>query len=271
MNYPFLKNSRKFWTLFENTFMKDISTKILSLVLLIPFCLVLSTVFAVDETLAKGIVSAKYFWFYAAMGITFIVTLVVYGFRRNTLKIFAVDILLALFVSFVLVINQFVFIHAITTKWILLLQLLVLFIIFRISLKDKTMRFYVLLFFIITGLVEAIWGLRQLYCFVPSNHNLFKLTGSFFNSGPYSGYLVVVAPLALYFMVKDAVVFKRKFFVGFLPFYLRFTVSMLALVCIVLVLPASMSRASWIAMIMGCSFVMLFYYMQKKTVQGISI
>lgn len=236
----------------------------LFIVLLITFCLVLSTVFAVDDTLANGVVSAKYFWFYVAMGVTALISLVVYGCRRVELKIYPVDFLPVLFTGFVLAINYFVFSSAITTKWILLLQLLLLFFYLRVALQDKLLRFYVPIFFVFTGLAEAVWGLMQLYDFTPSNHNLFKLTGSFFNPGPYSGYLAIVAPVALYYLLKDSVVFKRSFFVGYLPHYLRFAVSIFAFVGILLVLPAALSRAAWIAAIIGCSFVLSFHYMQKK-------
>lgn len=239
----------------------------LLLVLLIPFFLALSTVFAVDETLANGVMSAKYFWFYATMGVAAIVSLLVYAFRRTECKFYPVDFLLFLFTCFVLAVNCFVYGNSFSTKWILFVQLYLLFFYFRIALQDKTLRFYITVFFIFTGLVEAVWGLRQLYGFIPSYHNLFKLTGSFFNSGPYSGYLVVAAPLALHFMLKDAVVFKRKFFIGFVPHYLRFTVSILAFIGVVLVLPATMSRAAWIAMIAGCGFVLSLYYFQKKHVR----
>jgi tetratricopeptide (TPR) repeat protein len=246
--------------------MKNISNKNQTFVLLIPFFLVLSTVFAVDETLANGVVSAKYFWFYGAMGVTAFFSLLVYGFRRTDCKFHPADVLLALFTCFVLAVNYFVYGNTFSTKWILLVQLLLLFFYFRIALQDKTLRFYITVFFIFTGLVEAVWGLRQLYGFTPSYHNLFKLTGSFFNSGPYSGYLAVIAPLALHAMLKDAVVFKRKFHIGFLPHYFRFTVSIFAFVGILLVLPASMSRAAWIAAIIGCCFVVSLYYFKKKHV-----
>jgi O-antigen ligase len=231
------------------------------------FCLVLSTVFAVDETLANGVVSAKHFWFYGAMGVTSIVSLIAYGCRKTEIKIYPVDFLLFLFTVFVLTANYYIFSNAITTKWILLVQLLLLFFYLRVALQDKSLRFYIFLFFIFTGLVEAVLGLRQLYGFTPSYHNLFKLTGSFFNSGPYSGYLAVVAPLALHFMLKDAVVFKRKFFIGFFPNYVRFNVSIFAFVSILLVLPATMSRAAWIAVIVGCGFVLSLYYLQKNHVR----
>ena len=246
----------------------DIWSLFFLFVLLIPFCLVLSTVFAVDETLANGIVSAKYFWFYGAMGITALVSLMVYCCRRTACKFYPVDSLLLLFTVFVLAVNYFNSGNTFSSKWILLLQLLLLLIYFRIALQDKTLRFYLTVYFIFTGLVETVWGLRQLYGFIPSYHNLFKLTGSFFNSGPYSGYIVVVAPLALHDMLKDAVVFKRKFFIGFLPHYIRFTVSILAFTSVILVLPATMSRAAWIAVLVGCGFVVSLYYLQKAHVRN---
>jgi len=229
-------------------------------------CLVLSTVFAVDETLANGVVSAKYFWFYGAMGITALVSLLVFGFKRTVFKLYPVDFLLLLFAGFVLAINYLDSGYRVSTKWVLLVQLLLLFFYFRIALQNKTLRFYLSVFFVLTGLVEAIWGLRQLYGFIPSNHALFKLTGSFFNSGPYSGYIAVVAPLALHAILKDAVVFKRRFFIGFLPRYVRFIVSILAFTGVALVLPAAMSRAAWIAAVVGCSFVLALHYLHKKPV-----
>jgi len=231
------------------------------------FCLVLSTVFAVDEMLANGIVSAKCFWFYGAMGVTALFSLLVYGCRRTACKFYPVDFLLLLFTGYVLAVNYFDSGNIFSTKWILLVQLLLLFIYFRIALQDKTLRFYITVFFVFTGFVEAVWSLEQLYGFIPSYHNLFKLTGSFFNPGPYSGYIAVVAPFALQAMLKDAVVFKRKFFIAYLPYYLRFTVSILAFTGVVLVLPASMSRAAWIAAIVSCSFILSLHYLQKNHVR----
>lgn len=40
------------------------------------------------------------------------------------------------------------------------------------------------------GTVEAVWGLLQVYGYEPSKHSLYALTGSFYNPGPYSGFLV---------------------------------------------------------------------------------
>ena len=55
---------------------------------------------------------------------------------------------------------------------------------------------------ILAGTVEAVWGLLQIYGFEPSNHSLYALTGSFYNPGPYSGFLAMCMPLALYEWLK---------------------------------------------------------------------
>ena len=47
---------------------------------------------------------------------------------------------------------------------------------------------------ILTGLYEALCGLLQLYDMKSSFHANFKVTGTFFNPAPYSGYLVAVFP-----------------------------------------------------------------------------
>ena len=45
---------------------------------------------------------------------------------------------------------------------------------------------------ILLGGIEAVWGLCQLYGFSASGHFRYALTGSFFNPGPYAGYLAAV-------------------------------------------------------------------------------
>jgi len=232
--------------------------------LFVCFGAVLCTVFAVDSSLVMGVVTAKYFWFYGAMGVCSLFMLLNIG-RGYSLQLYAIDLLLLMFVGSVLAIQYFVLHTAISTRWMLLLQLLVLYVFFRICLADKALRFYLLLLFVFTALVESFWGLSQLYGFVPSNHSLFKLTGSFFNSGPYAGYLAVAAPLALFSVLKDALVFKRKFHRDYLPFYIRFNISLLTLIIMVLVLPAAMSRAAWAATLVGSSIVLCNHYFQKHT------
>ena len=50
---------------------------------------------------------------------------------------------------------------------------------------------------LLLGGLEAIEGFRQLYGLEVSNHSLYALTGSFYNPGPYMGFLAVVLPVCL--------------------------------------------------------------------------
>lgn len=103
---------------------------------------------------------------------------------------------------------------------------------------------------ILLGAIEAIWGLRQLYGFSASRHFQYALTGSFFNPGPYAGYLAMVLPICLHQYMrivcwKQADIFRRMgkvlaAVVGFL---------------ILCVLPATMSRSAWLAVTIGCIWV----------------
>ena len=52
------------------------------------------------------------------------------------------------------------------------------------------------------GLVETIYGFGQLYGWFASGHSLYRLTGSFFNPGPYSGFLVMVLPVVLFYCLS---------------------------------------------------------------------
>jgi hypothetical protein len=124
--------------------------------------------------------------------------------------------------------------------------------------------FILILFFISTGLIEAIWGLKQLYGFSPSQHSLFKTTGSFFNPGPYAGYLAMIIPLSFYYLLSDYRIFKSKFQPACIPFYLRWSLSLLSFLGIMSVLPATMSRASWMAGITGCFVGGLLYFSKTK-------
>ena len=52
------------------------------------------------------------------------------------------------------------------------------------------------------GAVQALLGLGQIAGLYPSGHSLFVLTGTFYNPGPYSGYLAAILPVALYRMLS---------------------------------------------------------------------
>lgn len=99
---------------------------------------------------------------------------------------------------------------------------------------------------IILGGMEAIWGLRQIYGLAVSNHSLYALTGSFYNPGPYSGYLAMIFPLCLYEWLNLKEKTERTW--GEQGEYYMALGVMLLILC---VLPAGMSRSAWIAAIIS--------------------
>ena len=116
-------------------------------------------------------------------------------------------------------------------------------VIYRLFPSFKTL---VMVGLVLWGVVEAVWGLGQLYGYFPLKHALFKTTGSFLNPGPYGGFIALVLPLTLYSWLT----FKLKSkWIGYLFLF--------AGVLCMMVLPATLSRTAWIAAIAGCLVVLL--------------
>ncbi|MDE6799210.1 MAG: O-antigen ligase family protein, partial [Phocaeicola sp.] len=103
--------------------------------------------------------------------------------------------------------------------------------------------------------MEAVWGIRQVYGFTYSNHSLYALTGSFYNPGPYSGYLAMIFPVCLHEWLK------RKEYKKTIPYYMA-VAGMLLILC---VLPAGMSRSAWIAAAVSSVYVCGMHY--KREIQ----
>ena len=102
---------------------------------------------------------------------------------------------------------------------------------------------------ILSGAIEAIWGLLQIYGFEPSNHSLYALTGSFYNPGPYSGFLAMCVPVALHEWLEGKRIWKH--------------VALAALVWMLVVLPSGMSRSAWLAALVASGYVLGMHYREK--------
>lgn len=96
---------------------------------------------------------------------------------------------------------------------------------------------------ITVGATLAIWGLLQLYGFQQSNHNLFTITGPFYNPGPYSGYIAMIIPLCL-----DRVLVSKGVLRSF------YSIALFLMLCII---PAGMSRSAWLAILVSCLWVLM--------------
>ena len=162
---------------------------------------------------------------------------------------------------------------------------------------------WIFLAIMIGGLIQAIHGNLQLWGYYPSHHGMFRMTGSFFNPGPYAGYLSSVFPIAIgfyLFKIDPFILWKNKkynkisqyirsfltevlkriktFFPQFIlktitkkPFTEKLQTNpkehviisiliLLVVIFIALVLPASRSRASWLAVLVPTIFLLLVKY-----------
>ena len=110
----------------------------------------------------------------------------------------------------------------------------------------KILRKIIVWSLIVLGAIEAVWGLLQVYGYEPSNHSLYALTGSFYNPGPYSGFLAMCLPLALYEWLDGKRIWKHM--------------ALVALVLMLLVLPSGMSRSAWLAALLASGYVWAMHH-----------
>lgn len=267
------------------------------------------TPFMVSDEIYNGVNMAKEFWFFGVVALMLLYSAIMLLVKNEKLIIEfnIIDILLLAFYSWC-------FIRAIFTPYTpfwhnhklqVLTGMLVVYFFVKTTIKNERINneginnekstsaflpfnssFFILNFFILSGLLQAIYGLLQLYGVYPSHHNLFKITGSFFNPAPYAMYLAVVFPVALgkalfneyntrneiteiikarnysfipsflHSFIHHVYSFIFSFFHSFIPKYLPFA----TVVAILLVLPATMNRASWLGAAAGSLVVLQYKY-----------
>ena len=105
---------------------------------------------------------------------------------------------------------------------------------------------------ILAGAIETVWGLCQVYGYTASNHSLYALTGSFYNPGPYSGFLAMCFPVCLHEWLK-----RGKTVGGYIALGV-----LLLMLC---VLPAGMSRSAWLAAGIASAYIGWMHYKKKIT------
>lgn len=136
-------------------------------------------------------------------------------------------------------------------------QVLALWFTWRYALgRYPELQPFFLVVFLCTGLLEAVRGMEQLHGWSPSNHSMFRLTGSFFNPGPYSGYLAMILPVCLGIILRSE---KRKHTSEWPAYRGFYYFGWITLAAIVAILPAGMSRSAWAAALISCAGVYGFY------------
>ena len=206
------------------------------IVFLIAVATVFSTAFVVNDSLLFGDVVAKYFWFATVM--CFVSLLIPFHISKKN-EVHIADILFCILAVYVCFNYFFLNGHA-NMRWWLTLLMIPLYVFFRGFLRtEKENRVDLHALLMVVFLLMALWGGAQLHGFVQSYHTQYKITGAFFNPGPYSGFLSLGVPLSLDFALDKT-----------LPHWKRW-LGFACLISILLVLPATMSRAAWIAAVVG--------------------
>lgn len=251
---------------------------------------IIITPFIYSATLYSGVISAKQLWF---LGISALIVLV-FGIdlfiskRCFSFNINLVDVSLLTFYAYLLfrLLNTLYTPLLYNTKFLNYTLLIILYFILRCILSGihysykellqrikgtTTNSFYIslseilIIILILSGLVQAIWGLLQLYGFTRSFHSGFKITGTFFNPAPYALYLATIFPLALGYVLTEIDKGVNKSRITKLRYY----ISLFTVIAIILVLPATMNRASWIGVSTGSIVVLNYRYNLFKNAKAL--
>lgn len=191
--------------------------------------------------------------------------------KSTKLSLSNIDFILLVLLIYI-VINRYFFQtdYGFSIRFIELLGLSFLYVIFR-TLQTKTF-YWLLLAIVVAGIIQAVYGNLQLLGYYPSNHSGFKLTGSFFNPGPYAGFLVAVFPIALGLCLFSEKVIEQVQFdikskcISYINSFIKYAVEYIPLVgmiSIILVIPTSQSRASWLAIL---GVIILLFELRYLTV-----
>ena len=256
------------------------------------FGLVLAILFVLTPSINHGdfiqsTISSKTLFFVYGLGVAafFFSAFVLSGSFAGTIRISWIDICMALFISYV-VANRYVIQdhHGFSIRFVEFLGLGFLYLLLR-NLPLKW-HHWLGLAIVISGIVQAVYGMLQLSGHLPSLNDRFGISGSFFNPGPYAGFLAAVWPLALGLYLhrggtpsylesgRDGPA-PAKYRLGR---YLLSNIPQLGLVSIFIVLPSTRSRAAWVAVLLSTVLLLLFkvpkrrkWAMRKRSQIGLAL
>lgn len=188
--------------------------------------------------------------------------------KPQAIQISRLDIILLLIFGYI-TINRYVIQdnYSFSIRYMELLGIGIIYVILR-NLPQK-IYIWLLLVIVISGTIQAIYGNLQLLGYYPSNHSGFMLTGSFFNPGPYAGFLASVWPIALgMHLFRDKILERVSFKlikITILNNVFNY-ISIIGVVSILLVIPATHSRGAWLSVLLSSILLLEFrYHFVKNT------
>jgi O-antigen polymerase len=204
------------------------------------------------------------------------------------IKITWLDLALAFYFLYLVFSRFFISeIHSLSIPFLELISIAILYVILRMLDNNA---YQILLFIImISGGLQAIYGILQVFGYYPSLHPMFGISGGFFNPGPYSGYLVSTLPVALCFIickptifsselslsrllkrigVESIVVNRNTHFVkisNIIKLVFKQWIPFLCTMTLLVALPATQSRAAWLAVVGSLIWLFAFTLFPVKT------
>lgn len=249
-------------------------------VLIIVICLLLAGLpqINISDYVQPTITSKFVIFVYSCIVIVGVWVLLFAFSKPKAINISKLDIALFLLLSYIIINRYFIQNNfGFSIRYLELLGLSFIYIILR-NLSIKSYAWF-LLVIVISGIIQAVYGNLQLFDYYPSNHSGFKMTGSFFNPGPYAGFLTAVYPIALgMYLFKEKITkqvqsqLKSKLkIINTITAYIFEYIPLIGLVSIILVIPALRSRAAWIAVLLSSVILIEFrYHFIKKGLKQIT-
>ncbi len=249
-------------------------------ILILAIAILLIGLPSVDITnYVQSTITSKFIVFTVACLVLFGGFIAMYTFsKQKPITISKIDTFLFFLVGYI-TLNRYGIqpIHGFSIRFFELLGLVSIYILLR-NLSRKAYM-WLLLVIIISGIIQAIYGNLQLLGYYPSNHSGFKFTGSFFNPGPYTGFLVAVWPIALgMYLFKEKVKEQIQTQIGssskltntMLGYVFEY-IPLLGVISIVLVIPSTYSRGGWLAILLSSLVLLEFrYHFIKNTLNKIN-
>lgn len=230
------------------------STSYLSILLIaVASMLTAATVLAILPVTYNDLLLGKRCWLHLSllfMGGSLLFAALVYH-QKLTFRLSVSDLLLVLLALVTGVIYEWNL--DVSEKFPLCLQLLLLWFMLRTGLSMfPELGIFFISILLCLGCIEALLGIIQFFHLVEEKHFLSHLTGSFINSEAYAGYLAMLLPVSLYWVLRYGSCRKARCLdIRTLLFYSALP----TLMFIMVILPAVISLTTWLAAILPCIWI----------------
>ena len=235
-------------------------TIILFLLIVIPFI--------TYEKVMFGGYTAKYFWFYLVISLIILEYIIILlSSVKIDINLSKADIMILCFWGLYFCRNLFTEIDFLNNKFLTITYLIVIYFYvkkFVIHIKENVKYIdFLFIILIIISIIQCIIGLLQLYGYLESNSLFFKITGTFFNPAPLAMYLVCCLPVSIVMYFNSSKKEnKPEKFINF--------ISALSIILILITIPATLNRASWIAAIISSTLIFSIQFNIVSKIKSLS-